>query len=518
MPSHYLNRTSCTEILNSIAAEYKEDIKSKIRASKMFSLMADESVDQSSKKQLIIFVKFVDEQSIPVVKYWETCELKDFTAKGIYAKVCESLGDILQYLVCLCTDGAPVMRSRDEGLLGHLLKNRPYLLDIHCMAHRFALGLNKATDENSKITEVLNFVSDLYSFFSRSPKRILKLLEKQNEIEEYTQHLIQPCKIRWMSFLRAAKRIKDCIMSIHATLKELKGDDPHAFGLKRKLQRQDTLLWLHILAELTPLLNPVLNSLEKQIVDLVFIETACRTSISIMQSNFLGERITSPSYISLREKLTNLGSAELPTRYEGKFKVRAAKRFSITTFEIAVVELVGKLVTNLQQLSTNLGIIQNFRVFDLTRIRQSPLPEFFGMVEIKTIFEYYEDIRATKNIPDPFINDYLLFEWSYFLAFVRNINSKISNNEIANMILTQDISAPNCQKLFQLYLSLPLSSVDCERGFSKMNLIKNKLRSQLSEDNLDSLLHISLNAPSNFDEDVDRCIDRWINSKNRYFV
>jgi len=42
---------------------------------------------------------------------------------------------------------------------------------------------------------------------------------------------------------------------------------------------------------------------------------------------------------------------------------------------------------------------------------------------------------------------------------------------------------------------LPLTSVECERGFSRQNVIKTKLRSRLNAESLDHLLRVSLEGP-----------------------
>ena len=51
-------------------------------------------------------------------------------------------------------------------------------------------------------------------------------------------------------------------------------------------------------------------------------------------------------------------------------------------------------------------------------------------------------------------------------------------------------------KLLAISRILPVSSVECERGFSKQNLIKTRLRCSLSVEMLDKLMRISINGPA----------------------
>ena len=60
---------------------------------------------------------------------------------------------------------------------------------------------------------------------------------------------------------------------------------------------------------------------------------------------------------------------------------------------------------------------------------------------------------------------------------------------------------PNCYKLFYYLLLLPLSTACLERLFSKMKLIKTRLRNNLSQSTLENLLFIATEAPKDFHDD-----------------
>ena len=47
-------------------------------------------------------------------------------------------------------------------------------------------------------------------------------------------------------------------------------------------------------------------------------------------------------------------------------------------------------------------------------------------------------------------------------------------------------------KLIEIIYSIPFSSVECKRGFSKQNIIKSDLRNRLNNNTLHLLLLISL--------------------------
>ncbi len=48
--------------------------------------------------------------------------------------------NLLDKIYFLATDGAPVVYSQLNGLLGKLKEHIPYINGVHCAAHRSALG------------------------------------------------------------------------------------------------------------------------------------------------------------------------------------------------------------------------------------------------------------------------------------------------------------------------------------------------------------------------------------------
>ena len=66
--------------------------------------------------------------------------------------------------------------------------------------------------------------------------------------------------------------------------------------------------------------------------------------------------------------------------------------------------------------------------------------------------------------------------------------SRLTVEEIYNKI---NISSNfvHLNKLIKIYRTLPLSSVECERVFSNVSIIKNELRNSLDDTTLDDLIN-----------------------------
>lgn len=72
-------------------------------------------------------------------------------------------------------------------------------------------------------------------------------------------------------------------------------------------------------------------------------------------------------------------------------------------------------------------------------------------------------------------------------------------------------------RLCQILSVLPATSVDCERGFSKLTRIQRDLRNRLQDDNLESTFRISATSMSIADlrSHEKELIQRWRNLKPR---
>ncbi|XP_035854098.1 zinc finger protein 862-like [Sander lucioperca] len=55
---------------------------------------------------------------------------------------------------------------------------------------------------------------------------------------------------------------------------------------------------------------------------------------------------------------------------------------------------------------------------------------------------------------------------------------------------------PSLSKLAAITLTVPISSVNCERDFSTMNRVKTDLRNRLQGDHLAACMLLSINGPS----------------------
>ena len=72
---------------------------------------------------------------------------------------------------------------------------------------------------------------------------------------------------------------------------------------------------------------------------------------------------------------------------------------------------------------------------------------------------------------------------------------------------------PTISNLWKAVLSIPASTVACERGFSRQNIIKDIRRTKLSLDTLDDLMRVSLTGIDSAMVEWDRVYEIWKDAK-----
>ena len=104
------------------------------------------------------------------------------TAENIYELVIDSLKEIggmdnsmiEKKLECVGADGASIMQRQRNGLCARLqLPTSPYMLSIHCMAHRMNLSF-EIVSKFSLVSKVEYLVREVHKYFCRSPKLFLE--------------------------------------------------------------------------------------------------------------------------------------------------------------------------------------------------------------------------------------------------------------------------------------------------------------------------------------------------------
>ncbi|CAC5411193.1 unnamed protein product [Mytilus coruscus] len=152
-------------------------------------------------------------------------------------------------------------------------------------------------------------------------------------------------------------------------------------------------------------------------------------------------------------------------------------------------------------------IFEAFSVFESSNFPSSvaDLP-CYGEQQLECLGDHYSIVNQEE----------LQIEWGIFNYLIFNSYKGLSFADLLTAIISRKDQFPNAISLMEISRVLPVSSVECERGFSRQNIIKTKLRCSLGIDALDQIMRISLVGIDVKDFDPVPAIHKWQSVCNRH--
>ena len=147
-----------------MSCNIKSQLLAKVKASPVFAIQLNESVDVENLSQLLVFVRYFHDQSIEDDLLF--CHpLKTTTQAADVMQLVEDEGLDWGKLVGACTDGAPVMIGARSGFAKLLKQKNPKVVTQHCIIHREALASRTMTQP---LKETLDTAIRLMNFVKAS--------------------------------------------------------------------------------------------------------------------------------------------------------------------------------------------------------------------------------------------------------------------------------------------------------------------------------------------------------------
>lgn len=152
------------------------------------------------------------------------------------------------------------------------------------------------------------------------------------------------------------------------------------------------------------------------------------------------------------------------------------------------------------------NIYSNFEILKPQILLQAEECEIISKAK-KLTDKYHDDL--TPNLATELIQTKNLLE--------NQLKEMRSIREFADFIFDKNelliSSIPDLCTAFQLFLVLPVTSAQSERTFSKLKLIKNFVRSTMTQSRLSSLAIISIEHERAKHVDLDAVVDRFLSTR-----
>ncbi|KAJ8032695.1 Zinc finger MYM-type protein 1 [Holothuria leucospilota] len=456
----------------------------------------DEATDVTHHEQAAIIVRYVDKDMIIQERLIWVTAVENTTAENLLQTLLGALKMVeidTSKIVSQCYDGAANMSGGISGVQSRLKEIQPRAIYMHCFGHCLNLVIADAMAEVQSTRNFFGSVQSSYNFIESSPHRhaILESVMKRLLTDKRIKTLKSLSETRWTCRAEAVNSIAENLQSILQALEEIteRTTRPRVMAEAQALLKNISTFEfvLHMVA-LQPMLNKckiVSNFLQSEDLDLV---TALETVASLKENLLQMRSDEEASAIFSRAKTLCDGlciDADIPRRprkvsrriddcseNEHEF-TSAQEEWKVRSYFQVIDKAVADIDRRFNQEATDI-----IRTCGKILRKEKPSDDEFNKIaaqfdvppaELKTEFELYatDEGISQANISLP--------------GLLKHLQTSGRDNVYKCL-----------SKVLIGFASMPVTSSSAERAFSKMGIIKSKLRSTMTQTRFISLMLLSV--------------------------
>lgn len=432
------------------------------------SILIDESTTLSKKSCLVAYIRASNQNSDPLTFFLEVIELEQTTADGITDALLKCLMDnglddefLKQCFLGFCSDGASVMLGRKAGVYAKLKARYPAVVGWHCLNHRLELSVGDAVRSCVETNHFTSFLDKLYCLYSQSPKNLRELDEAASVVGTQLRKIGCVLNVRWVaSSYRTVEAVWNMYGALHLHFISAGKDTSRTSaercmydGLAAKLSSEGFVVNLGLMLDALEELKDLSEALQNREIHL----SEGLKKVKRQADVFLAMMETpGPHYQIACQAVQDGVFKGVPLKTGGRqIKINHEKFFHALS-----CSMQSRMVPE-----------HELELFDQINVLSpdtwpSPVPLLYGEQELRQLCDSLamnycsvkQDFRDYKENPNMAIKEGLL-------------------------------------KLKHTVDTLAVSTAECERGFSAMNIIVSPLRNQLKIVNVSSLMFVKLVGP-----------------------
>ena len=522
---------SLNDIQEALAKVATDELLEELRASGTFGLIVDESTDRSTDKTLIIYVKYHC-GGVSKTKFLCVAELESANADGIVNCIRSCLVqhniDITK-CVAFASDGASVMMGCTNGVVAKLRTICPMIAAVHCVAHRLQLAVVHASHSIDYLKEFQGVVNSIYKYYHCSAKRLGNLNKIREVFEIANRKFKEVFDVRWLSFQGAVDAVLHNIEPLVHALNEDKQQPGNAAaqGLLKYITTFDFLATTHMMADVLGHIGRLSRTFQTKNLDFFHSNLSLNACVAA-----LSEMKTKPGpmlqqfFDTLPTENDSLPPNSRSFTWRG-IEIQFGKRGGYSWFNNMMTKFLVQLCQNLEMRFPNSDTMAAFSVLNPKMLPSSVSEDShetewldYGTDSIETLGRQIEELFSAFPQDTPLKLEGLKQEWIEVKNIMKKSFSTMSICDFIQKFLTLDIedAYPNFLALANLYLCIPISSVDCERGFSTYNIIKSYLRNRLHVSTVNTLMQMSVETPPLPDLhkfNFEKAFEHWCGMKSR---
>eukprot|EP00794_Sanderia_malayensis_P002228 gene2228-2538_t len=535
----YTSHGPQNELIECIYEEVKQEIQTRIDTSKFISVMMDDTSDASNVEQSAVSVRLVHDGEIEEHLLGLIDASADQSAGSLtdimlstlegYKVVPDNGGE---KVVGQSYDGAPTMSGNLNGVQKQVQEHFPAAYYNHCVAHKMSLCASQSAMKTPEIAKFFSTLDKIISFFRSSPKRTKSL----------GHNVPKPGDTRWLSRDTATSAVDTFYEEIGTVLFEITNEKTEkaevqamARGLGMQMQEVAFVYFLKLYRIIFEYCTPIITVMQKPTLDPVQLRSMLDDFQRVLE-NFNYKRVwqdtllADPDFPAVRARagwrameqgidgtkdkwkisletvarqVTKAFSDQMLWRFENLEKFRWMELIHPTKFE------QRKKATSAQQraLLNDARNLYPFAVPDIIATENN-LDVLYNNKEIAMLLKKLVSERdavvakkrekrrkLAKEIENPQEEVPVgeeaaaVEERDEFEVEVENIDFDLvkegstSVQDLLQVIKQAELeeALPQALVLLELAATIPLTSVHCERVFSRMKRVVSASRSRMKQ-------------------------------------
>eukprot|EP00794_Sanderia_malayensis_P017877 gene17877-19659_t len=366
-------------------------------------------------------------------------------------------------------DGASVMQGKYKGVKSLVQKENPQCLFIWTFDHVLNLVVMEACGSSLAAKSLFGTLEKVYAFFSASRKRSDELEEVQKKYKIAQLHRPQ----------------RNCMSAEHSS--ETITD---AEALLHKICSFETVLTAHLFKQMFAITNPASLYLQSEKIDIL-------TALRLIETAEVQLGLFRNEFASVLEDAKNFCVRhDLQQQTFTEKRVRKKKRMPDENY--TAIGAINRRFTAHKAILTDFALLDPKRFqedMELCAVSFKKAAKNYGLNDEKLREEYssfiknYSKLRNSREMDSQEIKNKDLKRESFHSTLQLMVKYNLQS------------AYPELFLLYKILVTLPIGSTNCERAFSKLKIIKNRLRSSMGQDCLSSLMLI------NVERDILRSID-----------
>lgn len=201
----YTSAVVQNEMIQVMALKVLRDVAASLHSSKFFTIMADETTDVANQEQVVICLRWVDDDfeiHEEFIGLYKVDSIAASTLVQVIKDVLLRMNLSLDKARGQCYDGAAAMAGCRSGIAKRISDEEPRAVFMHCYGHALDLAISDTVKNCDCINNALSDTREITTFIKGSPQRQTQFQHIKDSVAPLSPGIRTLCPTRWT--IRAA--------------------------------------------------------------------------------------------------------------------------------------------------------------------------------------------------------------------------------------------------------------------------------------------------------------------------